>query len=428
MTRSRWLLIMIAACGISLLCVPAPPANQPDVATREANPVRLRWVSQRTDGTDASVVVEGLTEGGAERLRETMTSPGRWRAILTVRVVDEQLNRSRERVPAVSGRYQVGGTSFRFTPRYPLEPEMMYRAELDLGRLSEQFAAGEMVEEHTDDGVGAEREAGGRMLRAEYRVPSRPATKATNVTGVFPSANVLPENLLRFSITFSGPMSRSEAYRNLRLLDRAGKAIELPFLELDEELWSRDGRRFTLLFDPGRIKRGLKPREELGPVLQAGNTYELVIDRAWKDADGRPLEQEYRKAFRVVAPDERCPEPKRWEIRAPKANTRDAVVVRLREPLDRALLDRLIGVQDGAGATVDGDVSVSDDETVWKLAPAVPWRVGAYRLVVGTALEDVAGNSVARPFEVDTFRAITEQVKGETVEVPFMVENSSVVK
>ena len=39
----------------------------------------------------------------------------------------------------------------------------------------------------------------------------------------------------------------------------SGQAVADPFLELDEELWSTDGRRFTLLFDPGRIKRGLKP-------------------------------------------------------------------------------------------------------------------------------------------------------------------------
>jgi hypothetical protein len=401
----------------------------PEGAARAGSPVRLRWVSQKTDGRDASVVVEGLTEGELERLRETMTSPGRWRAILTVRVVDEKLNQAKERVPAMSGRYRVSGKSFRFTPRHPLEPDMVYRAELDLGRLSELFADGGTVEEqHTDGGAGAERDGGGRMLKAEYRVPSRPAAKATNVSGVFPSADVLPENLLRFTITFSGPMSRHEAYRNVRLLDQAGKAIDLPFLELDEELWSRDGRRFTLLFDPGRIKRGLKPREELGPVLQAGGTYELVIDRAWKDANGKPLERGYRKAFRAVSPDERCPDPKGWEIQAPRANTREAVVVRLREPLDRALLDRMIGVQDGAGASVDGEVSVSDDETVWKLEPTEPWRAGAYRLAVGTALEDVAGNSVARPFEVDTFRPVTEKITGETVVVPFAVVDAAVVK
>ena len=50
--------------------------------------------------------------------------------------------------------------------------------------------------------------------------------------------------------------------------------MDAPFLELDEELWSPDGTRFTLVFDPGRIKRGLKPREEAGPILEAGKSYQ----------------------------------------------------------------------------------------------------------------------------------------------------------
>jgi hypothetical protein len=95
--------------------------------------------------------------------------------------------------------------------------------------------------------------------------PSGTPRPATLVESVSPSAEVLPENLLRFYFQFSAPMSRGEAYSHIRLLNAAGRAVADPFLELNEELWSGDGRRFTLLFDPGRIKRGLKPREEVGP-------------------------------------------------------------------------------------------------------------------------------------------------------------------
>ena len=74
---------------------------------------------------------------------------------------------------------------------------------------------------------------------------SRTGGSTTLVTAVYPSAQVLPENLLRFYIHFSAPMSRGEAYRHVRLLDAAGKAVDLPFLELDQELWDPDGKRFT---------------------------------------------------------------------------------------------------------------------------------------------------------------------------------------
>ena len=61
---------------------------------------------------------------------------------------------------------------------------------------------------------------------------------------------------------FDAPMSRGEAYRHIHLVDaKTGREVEAPFLELGEELWDGDFRRFTLLCDPGRVKRGLKPRE-----------------------------------------------------------------------------------------------------------------------------------------------------------------------
>ena len=130
--------------------------------------------------------------------------------------------------------------------------------------------------------------AGSSSISISPLRPAHPIT-LTVVESVYPSAEILPENLLRFYLQFSAPMSRGEAYTHIRLLDAAGRAVADPFLELNEELWSGDGRRFTLLFDPGRIKRGLKPREEVGPVLEAGKSYTLVIDRQWPDAQGNPL-------------------------------------------------------------------------------------------------------------------------------------------
>ena len=67
------------------------------------------------------------------------------------------------------------------------------------------------------------------------------------------------------------------------------------YLELDQELWDPSGTRFTLFFDPGRIKRGLKPREELGPALEENKQYALAISREWRDAKGNRLEEAFRK-------------------------------------------------------------------------------------------------------------------------------------
>ncbi len=50
-------------------------------------------------------------------------------------------------------------------------------------------------------------------------------------------------------------MSRGDSYRHIQLRDAKGKAVELPFLELGEELWNPDMTRLTLFIDPGRVKR-----------------------------------------------------------------------------------------------------------------------------------------------------------------------------
>jgi hypothetical protein len=295
-----------------------------------------------------------------------------------------------------------------------MEPGVRYQAEFDPAQLDAVVLA---LAPQRESSEAEPRPAD--KLSAEFSLPARLAQPTTRVVEVDPTRATLPENLLRFYIRFSAPMSRGEAYRHIRLLDATGKPVDAPFLELDEELWSKDGTRFTLLFDPGRIKRGLKPREEVGPVLEVGQSYELVIDRDWPDAMGQPLTGGFRKSFRAGPPDETSPDPKTWSVRPPRAQTREPLEVRFPEPLDRALLDRLMAVQDGAGKPVPGQVSVAGEETIWRWMPLDPWRAGDYRLVIGTELEDTAGNSIARPFEVDLTGPISERVTAESVAVPF---------
>src|SRR5205823_4904480 len=151
------------------------------------------------------------------------------------------------------------------------------------------------------------------------------------VTAVYPSADVLPENALRLYVHFSTPMARGGAYEHVRLL-RDGKPVEGTFLELGEELWNADGTRFTLFFDPARVKRGLKPREELGPALEEGKAYTLVIDRTWPDENGVPLKEGFRKAFKVGPPDDAPVDPAKWQI-APPAGAKPLAVT-FEKPLD----------------------------------------------------------------------------------------------
>ena len=142
------------------------------------------------------------------------------------------------------------------------------------------------------------------------------------MTAIYPSAAELPENQLRFYLHFSAPMSRGELYDHVRLLRADGTQVEGAFLEIGEELWDAAGTRLTLLFDPGRMKRGLKPREIFGPVLEDGKKYRIVVDAKWHDADGQPLAAQFVKEFTAGPMNETAIDHKAWKISPPKAGTR----------------------------------------------------------------------------------------------------------
>jgi hypothetical protein len=194
-------------------------------------------------------------------------------------------------------------------------------------------------------------------------------------------------------------MSRGDSYRRVRVVEADGRDVPDAFLELGEELWDASGTRLTLLFDPGRIKRGVKPNEDIGSPLVGGRRYALVIDAAWLDAEGNPLARGFRKPFRVAAFDDKQPEPRRWRIAAPPAGTRHALVVEFDEPLDRALVEHMLAIRDAMGRTLGGRIAIDGEETRWRFEPEQPWQAGAYELLVDAALEDRAGNSVGRAFE-----------------------------
>ena len=412
--------LAVVVGALSVIAGGAPPlAAVPD--SDGPAPTAPRLTMRRRDDDATRLVVEaiGLAPSALRATDQSRTNPERWRSFLVVRVIREGAGTSDD-TPSLLGTYHRDGDKLRFEPRFPIEPGVRYRAEFDpRGLLNASSTT-------LDSSHPAARSPSSRThLTAELSI-SRPSSAPTaTVAAFYPSRSVLPENLLRFYIHFSAPMSRGEAYRHIRLLDGSGRLIEDPFLELDEELWSGDGRRFTLLIDPGRIKRGLKPREELGPVLEAGRSYALVVDPGWKDARGTPLKAGFRKAFRAGPADETSPDPKTWTIHSPSPGTQLPLEVRFPEPLDRALLDRLIAVRDGSDHSVVGSVSVADEETSWRFTPEAPWKPGAYRLVIGKELEDVAGNSIARPFEVDEVRPITLRTVGETVDRPFRIGPAS---
>jgi hypothetical protein len=64
---------------------------------------------------------------------------------------------------------------------------------------------------------------------------------------------------------------------------------------------------------------------------------------------------------------------------------------------------------------------VDREETRWQFRPREPWRKGDYLIEVATLLEDLAGNSLDRPFEVDVFEKVEEKIAQTTRTIRFTV-------
>ena len=341
----------------------------------------------------ALVRVTGLSPAEVSALRAMPIAEVAWESLLRVRVAgNDEL--------AVSGTYSVTSDAIEFRPRFTFDAGRSYFVQFDASRLPSPRQVA--------------------VVQRTIDVPAGPASARTQVTSIAPTGGVWPENLLRFYIQFSAPMSRATALGFVHLVDEAGKEVKEAFLPLDVDLWNGDRTRFTVFFDPGRVKTGIRPNVDLGRALHAGRKYAIVVDAAWPDAHGRPLTSEFRYAFTATAAEERAVTPADWKVTAPPAGSRDALVVTFPWALDRGLLQRAIGVQPPGGTPIEGVIAIDDSERSWKFTPSAPWSAGAHELVVLSILEDPAGNRVGRAFEIEMFQKPVTNPR-ERVSVPFTI-------
>jgi hypothetical protein len=362
----------------------------------------IRWLSDQTNSKPHSVEVTGLTKATLARLRSANWKLSDWQRLLRVQV-EPKNGPTTQKLPAMLGTYRVEGNSIRFEPQYPLVPGLSYQASFRLTELH---------------GFRGDR----RELTAVVRVPARSLTPSTVVTQVYPTADVLPENLLKFYVHFSAAMSRGNIYDYIRLLNADGKQVELPFLEIDEELWDDSTTRLTVFIDPGRIKRGVLPLEDVGPALESGKRYTLVIDSKWQDGAGKPLKESFQKLFLVGAPDREPPDPAKWSVQLPASGTQNPLVVLFPEPMDNALTQRYLHITDVSGKLVEGQISLTDNERRWSFQPVGPWKRGQHQLIVQTTIEDLAGNNIGKPFDVDLFEGVQRRLTTSTVKLPLPIQ------
>jgi hypothetical protein len=285
-----------------------------------------------------------------------------------------------ENFPDVSGRYEFLEDGIQFIPHFPFERGLKYRACFE----PSPFGVFPPVE----------------STSLEFVIPlERTESALTDVRNIFPSSDLLPENLLRFYVCFSNPMQRGQAAKEISLLDSEGRPVEDALYRAPVELWDQTMRRLTVLLDPGRLKRWVGPNVELGLPLKSAETYTLEIGAGMIDAHGRELGAPFRKDFTVNDALRDPISPDSWKIEPPSSGTLQPMALSFPNPIDWALLFHTIRIQSADGLAVDGQIAIDQCETRWMFTPASPWKAGPYSVQVESSLEDVCGNNLTAAFD-----------------------------
>jgi hypothetical protein len=338
------------------------PALVPDGIALE---LRLSWVEH---GGAEALCIGGWPAAALDELRRL--SP----AELTTRVavLPAEVARTREEsspLQPAAGRYELDRDRLLFLPRFPFVAGTGYSVVVD-----------------------------GEAFSIER--PAAPAQPETAVAEIFPTAAELPANQLKLYVAFSAPMSEGFAARAVSVRAAgSGEQLSGVFAHLEPELWDPRRTRLTLLLDPGRIKRGLVGNTEVGTALREGEALIVEVAESFRDEAGRPLRAPASRRYEVGPAVRQRVDPGAWRLDAPAAGSTGPLVATFDRPLDRALLEHCLTVQD-----VDGTVAIGAGELTWSLTPATPWRAGRRTLRIDTRLEDLAGNSLVRVFDRDLTR------------------------
>jgi len=270
-----------------------------------------------------------------------------------------------DRLPLL-GTTSAEGDVLIFRPRFPFQPGFHYLVRLD---PLDRFVA--------------------------FRPPPTEAGAPVPEVAISLPRTGVPANCLRFYLEFDGPMRPLDPYDHLRLLDQSGRVIQDAFVKVHQGLWDAARKRLTVLFHPGRVKRGLHAREALGPILRPGSRYTLVVDGCMKDARGNPMGSDRKFSFEVGPEDRTALDPATWRVHVPPPGNLDPIEIDFGEAVDPAIARRAFELRPGPGFRVQ----LGEQGRSVRIIPDSPLTAET-ELWVSTRLEDLAGNRIGRVFDV----------------------------
>ncbi|MEM7159666.1 MAG: Ig-like domain-containing protein [Myxococcota bacterium] len=237
-------------------------------------------------------------------------------------------------------------------------------------------------------------------LEEALELPGEPReVSEPRVVRVVPDATELPANVLRLYVVFDEPMSSkfkmSEAIEIVDLED--GSIVEAALLDIEQPLFDRSNTRLTVIFNPGRTKRGVGSNIEGGAPLEPNRRYALRVIAGLTDAEGDPIEVAFEHVFHTVEPDRRALEPSVWSVQSPGVGTRDPMVIDSGRWLDPYQAGSRIALLNPHGRVFPLRATSSGQEL--RFTPQESWAEGCHTLVVSSELEDVSGNRSVRAFD-----------------------------
>ncbi|REG85650.1 hypothetical protein [Marinomonas pollencensis] len=217
--------------------------------------------------------------------------------------------------------------------------------------------------------------------------------KAVKVMKIQPNSALIPENTLRFYLYFTQPMKPNVAFNYIKLVNAEGVEDNAAFMKFKQELWSADRKRLTLLMDPGRIKRGVETNLELGPALEAGKAYKIIVKAGWPTANGNQTLAGFSHSYQINNALRTLPDVNKWKITPPKIGSLQPLRIQFDRLFDYQLLQSEISLFSSDGNEISGKISNDEEHQIWQFTPKKQWRNKHIVLSVNAKLEDVAGNN-----------------------------------
>jgi len=270
----------------------------------------------------------------------------------------------------IQGQHIREGNYLIFKPYFPFESGMIYVARTKKNNS------------HSDYSFHS------------FQIGKKKKIEESKIISIYPTASQLPENLLRFYIYFNTPMKKGEALKHIQLTDEAGNVDNHTFMEFKQELWSSDDKRLTILFDPGRIKRGVTTNIKEGPALIEGKRYKLSISGTWQDVYGQKLSTKTTKEFEVINAYRHHMKVADWVVNKPRTNNNDTLTIHFDRILDHALIQSMFKLEDEENNLMDGYWEILEKEQLVQFIPKYKWEKGNYRIVIDGRLEDISGNNL----------------------------------